>query len=86
MTDYHDFTTINTPKEERKKLCVGDIWINAAECLKCGELIRSKNRHDYVTCRCGNLSVDGGSMYAKRVFKDAKKYVDLSVVFNDVKD
>lgn len=63
--DYHDFTDIHTPKEERRKLGVGDIYINAATCLNCGVYLRSKNRHDMVVCSCGN-SVDGGSWYAKR--------------------
>ncbi len=83
MTDYHDFTSIDTPKEERKRLGVGDLYINAVECLKCGEVIRSKNVHNYVTCGCGSVAVDGGSWYGK-VAGNFEDWVDLSVPFNDI--
>ena len=39
---------------------------NRAKCLKCGEVLESKYRWDYVTCSCGALSVDGGHDYLKR--------------------
>ena len=83
MTDYHDFTTRDTPKEERDKLGVGGVWINAAKCLKCKDTIRSKNRHDFVTCTCGNISVDGGSWYCKRSV-GLEEYEDLSEPYSDV--
>lgn len=81
--DYHDFTTIDTPKELRKKYNVGDIYINAARCLLCNDYIRSMNLHDFKYCSCGNVAVDGGSWYAKRNFKDDSKFVDEIVYFND---
>lgn len=40
---------------------------NAVICNKCGEFIVSKHRHDFVTCRCGAISVDGGQAYLRRV-------------------
>lgn len=82
-TDYHSFTTIDTPTEERRRFRVGDWWINAAECLKCGDLIRSKNRHDMVSCSCGSISVDGGSWYLRRSGNTAEM-VDRSVRFNHI--
>lgn len=63
MTDYLEFTTINTPSIERRRLDVGDIFIIQIRHTKCGWIIRSKNRHDWVTCKCGELSLDGGSWY-----------------------
>ena len=39
---------------------------NAAKCNKCGDFIVSKHRHDYVTCHCGAISVDGGQAYLRR--------------------
>ena len=36
---------------------------NKAKCLKCGDIIESIDRHDYVQCSCGNISVDGGKDY-----------------------
>jgi len=51
---------------------------NAITCLGCGDTIRSTHRHDFVTCSCGESSVDGGSAYLRRV---GSNWVDCSVVF-----
>lgn len=51
---------------------------NAVKCLVCGDIIESKHRHDYVTCGCGNVSVDGGTDYLKRSFKVDNTWEDLS--------
>jgi hypothetical protein len=40
---------------------------NAAECKKCGDLIVSKHRHDFVKCKCGAIAVDGGLSYIRRL-------------------
>lgn len=39
---------------------------NQVTCHKCGDTIWSAHRHDYKSCRCGNISVDGGCSYARR--------------------
>lgn len=39
---------------------------NAAQCLGCNDVIVSKHRHDFRTCKCGKLSVDGGLEYIRR--------------------
>jgi len=83
MIDYHDFTTIDTPKANREQKNVGDIWINQIKCLKCGDTPRSQNRHDYRTCECGAVSVDGGSCYAKRS-GDLTLYEEQSILFKDI--
>lgn len=52
---------------------------NAAECLQCGEVIESKHRHDFVTCKCGASSVDGGKSYLRRVgmgMRDLSEFAD----------
>lgn len=36
---------------------------NRAKCKQCNAIIESKHRHDYVTCSCGAISVDGGNDY-----------------------
>lgn len=51
---------------------------NKAKCLICGETIESKTRHDFVTCGCGNLHVDGGKDYLKRGFSKPDSYQELS--------
>lgn len=39
---------------------------NRARCRSCGQIIESRSRHDYVTCKCGKVTVDGGLAYLKR--------------------
>ncbi len=85
VTDYHDFSHPDTPKEKRNKLNIGDIYINGAECKICDYFIRSRNRHDMVTCKCGNVSVDGGSMYQKINYKDIDKVKLICIMYNDIK-
>ena len=50
---------------------------NAVSCLACGDFIVSKHRHDFVTCTCGAVSVDGGQEYLRRV-GDFSNVIDLS--------
>jgi hypothetical protein len=40
---------------------------NAASCNGCGDFIVSKHRHDFVSCTCGAISVDGGQAYLRRI-------------------
>lgn len=83
-TDYQTFTTKDMSIEQRRKLNVGDIWSNAVKCKLCGDVIRSKNRHDYVTCKCGEVSVDGGSWYIKVSAKNLDNAEDLSEPYDHV--
>lgn len=82
MQDYHDFTTQDTPEKERRRLDVGDMWINAVKCLACGDVIRSRNRHDFIWCSCNNVAVDGGSWYCKRAGGE-KGYEELLELYTD---
>lgn len=40
--------------------------LNRAMCKKCGEVVESMHRHDYVACSCGAMAVDGGYDYMAR--------------------
>lgn len=54
---------------------------NAIRCKKCGDIIESKTVHDFQTCRCGNVSVDGGHFYLRRCFSQGAmgdSYEELS--------
>jgi len=54
---------------------------NIAKCLLCGDIIESKHRHDFVTCKCGNLSVDGGQDYWKRsIVHGIDSYKELGIL------
>jgi tRNA(Ile2) C34 agmatinyltransferase TiaS len=85
VTDYHDFTTVDTPKEERARLHVGDVWRNEATCGRCGETVRSRNRHDFRTCSCGDVSVDGGSFYCKRSLASGALFTNNIEMFIDAR-
>jgi hypothetical protein len=82
-TDYQTFCPQGTSKEERRKLDVGDIFSNSIKCKKCGDIIRSTNRHDMVYCKCGSVFVDGGSWYS-RCGGDLDLIEDMTVPYNDV--
>jgi hypothetical protein len=73
-TDYMEFTHYRMPVKERRKLDVGDIYDNKAQCTLCGWIIRSKNRHDMVYCKCRKSAVDGGSWY-QRIIGPAKSLI-----------
>lgn len=38
---------------------------NAAKCNKCGDVIQSVHRNDFVECECGSIFVDGGNEYMR---------------------
>ena len=40
---------------------------NMAQCRVCGDIIESKYTHDFKTCSCGAVSVDGGHEYLRRL-------------------
>ena len=39
--------------------------MNRIKCKQCGDVIHSKHRHDFVSCKCGLVAVDGGDDYCK---------------------
>ena len=61
---------------------VGDtvkIIKNSIRCNRCGDVITSMQTHEYVTCSCGQCSVDGGNEYLKRsCLHSQKDFTELS--------
>lgn len=51
---------------------------NRARCLVCKDVIESRTVHDFVTCRCGAVSVDGGKAYLKRSAANLGNFEELS--------
>ncbi len=51
---------------------------NAVRCLRCGDVIHSAHRHDYQTCLCGDVSVDGGQSYLKRAWREGARWEEMS--------
>lgn len=56
------------------------ILSNKIECKKCHSIIESLHRHDYKSCKCGRVAVDGGREYLRRSFKKDSDFIELSVV------
>lgn len=42
--------------------------VNRAGCSTCGDVIESNHVHDFKSCMCGDISVDGGPYYNRRAF------------------
>lgn len=51
---------------------------NVIQCNHCKDVIVSCYRHDFKTCKCGTVSVDGGLDYLRRCFKNPDDYTDFS--------
>lgn len=52
---------------------------NSAKCLKCGDEIESKHRHELVSCTCGAIFVDGGKDYLRRGYEAGAEFEDTSL-------
>ena len=54
---------------------------NGIQCNLCGDIIESTYRHDFVTCKCGCWSVDGGLDYLRRGFTHSRDdFTELSIL------
>lgn len=56
---------------------------NAAQCAKCGDVIESRHRHDFVSCSCGAIFVDGGRDYIRYGWTDDGDYIGLVETDNE---
>ena len=59
--------------------------VNKIRCKFCGDVIESRSVHDFVQCRCGKCSTDGGQEYAQRSFiteNPEDTYEDCSLYLN----
>ncbi len=59
------------------------ILVNQIRCNKCGDSPYSSYRHDYKSCECGAVAVDGGCSYLKRSFKGEDSYEEMSISVED---
>jgi hypothetical protein len=50
---------------------------NIAQCRKCQDIIESKHRHDFVSCKCGAIFIDGGQDYQRYGAKDMNDVILL---------
>lgn len=57
---------------------------NRAKCKLCQEIIESFHRHDYVTCKCGEISVDGGIDYYRCSAKNWENFLRIDDEGNEI--
>lgn len=64
------------------------ILANKAQCSKCGDIIESRYRHEFVSCSCGAIFVDGGTDYLRRGYKkeDGDCFIELSEFIDEKED
>lgn len=48
---------------------------NRAKCKLCESVIESFHRHDFVSCKCGEISVDGGQDYFKCMYSNKDNFL-----------
>lgn len=52
---------------------------NSAQCRLCKVILVSEYVHDFKTCKCGEISVDGGTEYIRRgCLTDWMNIIELS--------
>jgi ribosomal protein L37AE/L43A len=51
---------------------------NSAICKLCDTEIVSRYRHDFVSCDCGEIFVDGGTSYIRRGGRNLENIIDTS--------
>ncbi len=56
---------------------MGIILVNKIRCKKCNDVIESVDTHDFKSCKCGAVSVDGGKDYIRRC-GNCEDYEELS--------
>tara|TARA_R110000851_G_scaffold187318_1_gene337190 strand:- start:72113 stop:72430 length:318 start_codon:yes stop_codon:yes gene_type:complete len=59
------------------------ILSNQMHCLMCDDRPYSAHRHDYQSCKCGQISVDGGMQYLRRTITEGAQCKEMSIVITD---
>lgn len=62
------------------------ITTNKVRCDLCQDEIESTYTHDFKWCSCGNVAVDGGKEYMRRLYQNKEAYTDLSIYNNEDKE
>lgn len=57
---------------------------NRAKCKLCGDIIESIHRHDMISCRCGEISIDGGNDYHRAIFNNKENFVSIDDEGNEI--
>lgn len=65
-------------REKSKAVKMQKIIVNRTCCKHCVDIFESHSTHDFKTCSCGAVSVDGGHDYIRRTFKEKEDFEELS--------
>lgn len=57
---------------------------NRAKCKLCKSIIESTHVHDYVSCSCGEISIDGGINYYRVSAKDFSNFLRVDDEGNEI--
>lgn len=57
---------------------------NRAKCKLCNEILESFHHYDYVTCKCGEISIDGGTQYYKCSAKNWSNFLRVDDQNNEI--
>ena len=68
----------SSPVTYSKGIMMRKLVKNAAKCVLCEDIIESKYRHDFVSCKCGEIFVDGGLDYQRAGANSFTNFIDLS--------
>ena len=59
------------------------IVVNRCQCVKCMDIIESKHRHDFVSCKCGAIFTDGGKDYVRRGAESLSDIIDMTESYEE---
>ena len=59
------------------------VVVNKCQCKLCLDIIESRHRHDFVSCKCGAIFTDGGKEYIRRGAKELSDIIDLSETYTE---
>lgn len=79
MYRIHNGETIVDPDDYLFNKNGSAILKNSAKCLKCNVEIESVFQHDFVSCPCNDVFVDGGFTYIRHGWKNKENYENTSV-------
>lgn len=57
---------------------------NRAKCKLCNSIIESFHRYDHVSCKCGEISIDGGNEQLICLAKDFKNFLRVDDDGNEI--
>ncbi len=56
---------------------------NQGRCKLCGDAPFSAHRHDFKSCECGEICVDGGTVYIRRLAKNFNNFTEMAIIIDD---